>query len=180
MVESGRPLLNESDWRRCDDPDRMLECLRGTVSERTLRLFAVACCRRLGDLLAHPASLDDLRIAEGFATGDVDQQALSRRSSNNAIDAAWGAAWDGPAWMAPNGPAWLVRADQAARGSVAVPFDPGEVAQAAAEARAWAAGAPHVAAKDYVAWKSALQGTLQQERLAQCELLRGLVGYPFN
>ena len=51
----------------CTDPTSMLEFLQGKVSERKLRLFAVACCRRAGALLEHDQKT--LATAEDHADG---------------------------------------------------------------------------------------------------------------
>ena len=66
--------MTEAEWLACDDPKPMLESLRDKASDRKLRLFAVACCRRLSGLVSDSLADDAVRIAErhaeGFAAGD--------------------------------------------------------------------------------------------------------------
>ncbi len=63
--------MNEAEWLICKDPRRMLAHLRRKAGARKLRLFAVACCRRLGPLLeteAHRLTLEQAeRLADGVA-----------------------------------------------------------------------------------------------------------------
>jgi hypothetical protein len=61
--------LTEAEWQRCADPRPMQQALRGQASERKLRLFAVACCRRLGPLLQDPRITAALDVAERHADG---------------------------------------------------------------------------------------------------------------
>jgi hypothetical protein len=54
----------------------MLKFLQGKASERKLRLFAVACCRRLWHLLTEEHLRDAVVMAERFAEGQADAQEL--------------------------------------------------------------------------------------------------------
>ena len=45
--------MTEREWQRCAKPHPMLLYLRGRGSNRKLRLYACACCRRIWGLLGH-------------------------------------------------------------------------------------------------------------------------------
>jgi hypothetical protein len=54
----------------------MLEFLRRRASDRKVRLFAVACCRRVWASLEHEEFRDAVRKAESFADGLADRDEL--------------------------------------------------------------------------------------------------------
>src|SRR5262249_19354545 len=66
--DPGGGTMTETDWFACAEPAPMLEFLRGRVSERKLRLFAVTCCRGIWHLLEWPDQ-SALAVAERYADG---------------------------------------------------------------------------------------------------------------
>lgn len=63
--------MTEAEWLASTDPRPMLEFLRGKASDRKLRLFACACCRRiwgwLGEKSRHAIEVTE-RYLEGRAS----------------------------------------------------------------------------------------------------------------
>lgn len=83
--------MTEPEWLASDDPEPMLAFLRGRASARQLRLFAVACSRRVWLVLDNPGRAA-VEAAERFADGLIGPEAL--RAARLACRAAGGqASW---------------------------------------------------------------------------------------
>jgi hypothetical protein len=63
--------MTETEWLCCEDPTPMLEFLRGRVSDRKLRLFGCACCRRIWHLLPDEGCKEAIKRAESYAEGSI-------------------------------------------------------------------------------------------------------------
>src|SRR5262245_2044991 len=69
--------MTEEDWLACAEPRPMLEFLVPNASGRKLRLFAVACCRRIQHAFDDQAGIDfRLGVAERYADGLATSQEL--------------------------------------------------------------------------------------------------------
>jgi hypothetical protein len=73
--------VTEAEWSACTDPKLMLEFLRSKASDRKLRLFAAACCRRVWDLLGDARSRQQVEAAEAYVDGQVTEHALEDTAS---------------------------------------------------------------------------------------------------
>jgi hypothetical protein len=61
--------MTEGGWLACADPESMLRFLGDRASDRKLRLFCVACCRRAWHLISSQALKDGIDTLERFADG---------------------------------------------------------------------------------------------------------------
>jgi hypothetical protein len=70
--------MSEDDWLNAGEPDLMLTWLRdfGGASERKLRLFAVACFRRVWHLLTDEHARAAVRTSERYADGAASLEEL--------------------------------------------------------------------------------------------------------
>jgi hypothetical protein len=68
--------VTEEEWNACTDPEPMLEFLRGKASKRKLRLFGIACCRRIWHLMTDERCRSGVDAAERFADGKATADEL--------------------------------------------------------------------------------------------------------
>jgi hypothetical protein len=156
--------MTETEWLSSDDPDIMLEFLRGKTEENKLRLFACACCNRISHLIQDTRSSQALLTAERFARGSATISELQVA----AIDALDAASADGD-----NG-----QEADAVAASAAVEMNVVAAARAAAWAHANSAG--DAAGVGQSAYEAFARSEFSTERLAQAALLRSIIGNPFR
>lgn len=68
--------MTEQQWLASNQPHAMLDFLQGKASDRKLRLFAVACCRRIWHLLPNMIGRHAIDVAERIAEGSPIQENL--------------------------------------------------------------------------------------------------------
>lgn len=86
--------MTEQEWLDCTDPKPMLEHLKGNASNRKLRLFACACCRRVWQLLTAvdakeddpeaPSLREKVALAERYADDLVQRKQIEREYDNDS------------------------------------------------------------------------------------------------
>jgi hypothetical protein len=157
--------MNESEWLACEGPRRMLKFLQGRVSHRKLRLFAVAYCRRIWDLLPDHRCRRAVQLAEAFAEGKGGIRRLRR--VENASGPYYDHREDVPAERMgyfTGGAIFQLGQD---------PLASDIVADAASGAMAWSA-------PDTGGDRVAVEAAKRIESVVQCLLLRCIVGNPFR
>jgi hypothetical protein len=77
--------MTEVEWLSCANPEPMLAFIQGKVSERKLRLFAVACCRKAWRLIPELPFRITVEESERLADG---------LTSAEAVAAAYTTAWN--------------------------------------------------------------------------------------
>ncbi len=74
--------MKENDWLVCTDPKAMLEFLGPKASERKLRLFGCACCRRIWHLIPDEPRRKAVEHAEAYADGLINSDTLHQALLN--------------------------------------------------------------------------------------------------
>jgi hypothetical protein len=152
--------MTEAQWMACADPVPMLDFLGGRASERKLRLFACARCRRIWNLLKDVRSRKAVEVAERFADGTAIVEEFTQAGN----DANY---------------VWNLLAHAAAETVTDAETDASDAACSAASFGDAAIDAA-LAASHTAAYALSYEGHQNTERHCQCDLLRDLFGNPFR
>ncbi len=68
--------MDSESWEQSRNLQKMIRSVDPSRCDRKLRLFAVACCRRVWDLITDPAAQRLVELTEQFADGVIDREAL--------------------------------------------------------------------------------------------------------
>lgn len=79
----GEIAMTEGEWLACTDPEPMLDFLRiAKASERKLRLFACACCRRIWHLIADRRSEEAIEFVERIESVPIEKEQREMSKAN--------------------------------------------------------------------------------------------------
>lgn len=173
--------MTEAKWLSGSDPFLMLEHLRGKTSDRKMRLFACACCRRVWHLLDDERSRCAVEIAEKHfdshcADLGLHSAAIRAEAAAGELNQRASQAWGSIERYSSKARAFAATAAAAVwqRSSIWIHATAAEIAarQAAAAASTAAKFASRIRG-------GAGRPASKKERAAQCDLLRDLFGNPF-
>jgi hypothetical protein len=175
--------MTEADWNDSTEPQKMLLALRasGKSSDRKLRLFAAACCRRIWPHLRDKRSRRVVEVSEEYADGRATQRKLNA-AWDRADMAAEGIHLSGAGDVDqhPSQAAAALRPDlDAALVAELAAATPGAIARGAAYERIWQT--PGKDNKERWAEDDAVRRAAEaEEEQAQADLLRDIIGNLFR
>jgi hypothetical protein len=156
--------MNEAEWLECGNPEPMLQFLRGKVSSRKLRLFAVGCCRRIWRLLKDDRSRAAVAASESFADNRIRRPGLVAAQQQGMLG---NKRFDEYVYPAENAAASVAR--------------PSVIPRWVAQLTTWAVSNESIVSAGTVAARHANRADAERkETLAQAALLRCIVGNPFR
>jgi hypothetical protein len=162
--------MTEDDWLTGFQPAALLLGKPVKVSERKLRLFAVACCRRIGARIPDPLSRTALSLAERYADGqatEAERAATARRLRETIRSEA------------------MTSSRRCAREAVWYTTRAGSMLLAMGAARAAATAAEEAVREQLgsAGWNfniPELHKPIEDEHTAQADLVREVLGNPFR
>jgi len=77
--------MTEEEWLACAEPEPMLEFVKAAATDRKLRLFGVACCRRIWSLMPNRKCKAAVDRAESYAEGCCASHPLQEASENVSV-----------------------------------------------------------------------------------------------
>jgi hypothetical protein len=78
--------MTEPEWLECTDPTPMLEFLPDNASDRKLRLFACACCRRVWSLIVSEPAKRVVEVVELHADGHATYQEVAATAEDAILN----------------------------------------------------------------------------------------------
>jgi len=152
--------MTEEEWLDATNPEAMERLLVNTASPRKLRLYAVACCRRIWRLILSEEDRDAVavaeRLADGLATNSERRTAVKRTS--------------------PSG-----QSDRCIAAECALAVDAAQAAVSTADHAALAVGWEQSPFEyELGVWGPAAEQGKDREHAAQTGLLRDIFGNPFR
>lgn len=145
--------MTEKEWLASEEPERMLLHLGGAASDRKLRLFMCACCRRVWGEIIQEQCRASVEVAEKYLEGEANEDEFARAADD--VDWAWSLQVSGGSVYAEEAAMYPTRSD------------PLEGAVSCASCAA-----------DCV--RSGESQTKESEQSAQADLLRCIFGNPFH
>jgi hypothetical protein len=179
--------MTEAEWLTFTDPDAALQGFLGKDSERKLRMFACACCRRIWHALTDPKCQEAVEVAERYADGLANDEEVSQAQDAVAVVRGWNAErqeydpWQS-AFFAPevvqyalrrvkdHGYDWATAGIAADRASIAAYYD---------VLRRRGQNIDRAVPDEEIDWEEE-RAIRQPEIEAQCRILRDLLGNPFR
>jgi hypothetical protein len=166
--------MTEQQWLGCERPDPMLECLRGKGSDRKLRLFACACCRRVGPFLEYHRSRQAVDYADPLqAQREYDEIRRAVEVAERVADGLADPAELGAVFPAPD-------EDDTASAFAAGPDATWTARSSAYTARWLAAYCGPTSYPPGAGGRTLSELEHDREEAAQVRLLRDLFGNPFR